>query len=236
MLEVKHIDVYYGKVQALYDVSLHVDNHEIISIIGANGAGKSTIMKTIMGLNRPSKGEITFDNRVISTLPTHKVVGSGIVLIPEGREIFPKLSVMTNLEMGAYSQNYTKAEFKQHVDSMFELFPRLEERSKQEAGTLSGGEQQMLTIARGLMSDPKLLMLDEPSLGLAPVIVEDMFNAIVRIHEVRKIPIVLVEQNAFMALMISDRGYVLENGHMVMDDKSSLLMDDAGVKSAYLGG
>ena len=236
MLEIKHIDVYYGKVQALFDVSLHVKDDEIISIIGANGAGKSTMMKTIMGLNKPAAGEIAFDNKIISTIPTHKIVHDRIVLIPEGREIFPKLSVMTNLEMGAYSRNYTKTEYNQCVESMFDMFPRLKERAKQEAGTLSGGEQQMLTIARGLMNQPKLLMLDEPSLGLAPVVVEEVFKIIKRIHKERNIPVILVEQNAFMALMISDRGYVLENGHMVMDGKSSILMKDEGVKKAYLGG
>lgn len=236
MLSISNIDVFYGKVQALFGVSLEVNDDEIISIIGANGAGKSTIMKTIMGLNKPANGQITYNGKVISNTSTHNIVRSSIVLIPEGREIFPKLSVLSNLEMGAYSRKYTKAEFKQHIDSMYELFPRLKEREKQQAGTLSGGEQQMLTIARGLMSGPQLLMLDEPSLGLAPVIVEEMFNTIVRIHKERKIPIILVEQNAFMALSIADRGYVLENGRISMNGPSSMLLNDPGVKSAYLGG
>ena len=236
MLNVEKIDVYYGKVQALFDVSLHVEVGEIISIIGANGAGKSTIMKTIMGINRPQRGTITLESRPISGLHTHRIVRENVVLIPEGREIFPKLSVADNLEMGAYSRAYSKADYNAHVEAMYDLFPRLRERAKQQAGTLSGGEQQMLTIARGLMSDPKLLMLDEPSLGLAPVIVDDMFDVIVRIHKERNIPIILVEQNAFMALSISDRGYVLENGHIAMEGPSEMLLNDPGVKSAYLGG
>lgn len=236
MLKVNGIDVYYGKVQALFDVSIEVGDHEIVSIIGANGAGKTTLMKSIMGINRPKKGSIEYNGTVISGIPAHKVVGHKIVYVPEGREIFPNMTVQENLEMGAYSVKMSKAELARHLEEQYEIFPRLKERAKQKAGSMSGGEQQMLAIARGLMSDPELLMLDEPSLGLAPVIVDDMFDVIVRVNKVRNIPIAIVEQNAFMAMSISDRTYVLEVGSLAASGDSKKLMDSDDIKKAYLGG
>ncbi len=236
MLDVKNIDVYYGKVQALFQVSFHVDDGEIVSIIGSNGAGKSTLMKTIMGINTPDKGTIEFLGKRIDHKRTDTIVKEGVVYIPEGREIFPGMTVYDNLRMGAYSCSYTKSQLKQAFDEAFEMFPRLRERQKQLAGSLSGGEQQMLAIARGLLSNPKIIMFDEPSLGLAPVIVEEMFDIIVKINQTRKIPIVLVEQNAYMAMEVSHRTYVLDVGHMKVDGISSVLMDSPEIKAAYLGG
>lgn len=236
ILTLDNIDVYYGEVQALFGVSIDVFDGEIVSIIGSNGAGKTTTMRSIMGLRHPKKGTITFNDTEIHKLPTHKVVDKGIVYVPEGRLVFPDLSVEVNLEMGAYSKNYTKAELAAKMEEQFELFPRLKERRTQLAGSLSGGEQQMLAIARGLMSDPKLIMFDEPSLGLAPVIVDDVFNVIVRINKEKNIPILLVEQNAFMALSISDRTYVLENGVITASGKSSELIESDDIRKAYLGG
>ncbi len=236
ILSLEGIDVYYGEVQALFDVSIDVFDGEIVSIIGSNGAGKTTTMRSIMGLRSPKKGKITFDGQEIHKLPTHKIVDKGIVYVPEGRLVFPDLSVEVNLEMGAYSRNYSKAEMQQMMEEQFDLFPRLKERRNQLAGSLSGGEQQMLAIARGLMSDPKLIMFDEPSLGLAPVIVDDVFNVIVRINKEKNIPILLVEQNAFMALSISNRTYVLENGVITSSGKSSDLIESDEIRKAYLGG
>lgn len=236
LLSVNGIDVFYGKVQALFDVSFHLDEKEIVSIIGANGAGKTTLMNTIMGVNKPKKGKIEYKGQLISTLPVHRVVRNEIVYVPEGREIFMDMSVRENLVMGAYTRKFSKSEMNQHLDSMYEIFPRLKEREKQLAGSMSGGEQQMLAIARGLMSDPKILMLDEPSLGLAPVIVDDMFDVIVRVNRERGIPIVIVEQNAFMAMSISARTYVLEVGKVVAEGESANLMESPAIKKAYLGG
>ncbi|MEY8355839.1 ABC transporter ATP-binding protein [Lachnospiraceae bacterium 54-53] len=236
MLKVNGIDVYYGKVQALSDISIEVGDREIVSIIGANGAGKTTLMKTIMGINKPRKGTVEYKGKVISGLPPHHVVSRKIVYVPEGREIFPNMTVQENLEMGAYSVKLSKAEMERHLEEQYSVFPRLKERAKQKAGSMSGGEQQMLAIARGLMSDPELLMLDEPSLGLAPVVVDDMFDVIVRVNKVRNIPIAIVEQNAFMAMSISDRTYVLEVGNLAASGKSSVLMDSDEIKKAYLGG
>lgn len=236
MLKVNGIDVYYGKVQALFDISIEVGDQEIVSIIGANGAGKTTLMKSVMGINKPKKGTIEYNGKIISGLPPHKVVSKKIVYVPEGREIFPNMTVRENLEMGAYSVKISKTEMERHLEEQYDIFPRLKERAKQKAGSMSGGEQQMLAIARGLMSDPKLLMLDEPSLGLAPVIVDDMFDVIVRVNKVRNIPIAIVEQNAFMAMSISDRTYVLEVGNLVAGGESKVLMDSADIKKAYLGG
>jgi len=236
MLKVNNIDVFYGKVQALFGVSLEIGDNEIVSIIGANGAGKTTLMKTIMGINQVKSGTIEYNGRIINNLPPHKIVNQKIVYIPEGREVFSTMTVVENLEMGAYSIKTTKKEMEQRLESMYELFPRLKERRTQLAGSLSGGEQQMLAIARGLMSDPHLLLLDEPSLGLAPVIVDDMFDIIVRINKDRKIPIAIVEQNAYMAMSISSRTYVLENGHIVTGGDSKALLDSPEIKKAYLGG
>lgn len=236
MLKVNGIDVFYGKVQALFNVSIEVGENEIVSIIGANGAGKTTLMKSIMGINKPRNGTIEYKGEVISGMPSHKVVHKKIVYVPEGREIFPNMTVQENLEMGAYSITLSKKEMERHLEEQYEIFPRLKERAKQKAGSMSGGEQQMLAIARGLMSDPELLMLDEPSLGLAPVIVDDMFDVIVRVNQVRKIPIIIVEQNAFMAMSISNRTYVLEVGNLVTSGNSKELMDSDEIKKAYLGG
>ena len=236
MLKVNGIDVFYGKVQSLFNVSIEVGDNEIVSIIGANGAGKTTLMKTIMGLNHPKKGTIEYNGEVISGLPVHKVVSKKIVYVPEGREIFPNMTVRENLEMGAYSVNISKSQLESRLEEQYEIFPRLKERDKQKAGSMSGGEQQMLAIARGLMCQPELLMLDEPSLGLAPVIVDDMFDVIVRINKMRKIPIAIVEQNAFMAMSISNRTYVLEVGNLVARGESKVLMDSDDIKKAYLGG
>ena len=236
MLRVNGIDVFYGKVQSLFNVSIEVGDNEIVSIIGANGAGKTTLMKSIMGLNRHKKGTIEYNGEIISGLPVHKVVAKKIVYVPEGREIFPNMTVRENLEMGAYSVNISKSQLESRLEEQYEIFPRLKERDKQKAGSMSGGEQQMLAIARGLMSQPELLMLDEPSLGLAPVIVDDMFDVIVRINQMRKIPIAIVEQNAFMAMSISDRTYVLEVGNLVAGGESKTLMDSDDIKKAYLGG
>lgn len=236
MIKINGIDVYYGKVQALFDISIEVGDNEVVSIIGANGAGKTTLMKSIMGINKPKKGTIEYNGTVISGLPPHKVVHQKIVYVPEGREIFPNMTVQENLEMGAYSVSMSKSAMTSHLNEQYEIFPRLKERAKQKAGSMSGGEQQMLAIARGLMSDPKVLMLDEPSLGLAPVIVDDMFDVIVSINKIKQIPIVIVEQNAFMAMSISNRTYVLEVGNLVASGDSKTLMDSDDIKKAYLGG
>lgn len=235
MLKVENVDVYYGKVQALFNISIDIDSDSIVSIIGSNGAGKSTLMKTIMGINKPRKGRILFCDSPFHHLHTHEIVKRGVIYVPEGRLIFPDLSIRENLEMGAYSKRLAKKELNDKIEEMYALFPVLKTRSAQLAGSLSGGEQQMVAIARGLMSDPKILMLDEPSLGLAPVIVDEMFEIIVRINREKKIPILLVEQNAFMALQVSAKSYVLENGHIKYQGKSSELLDSPEVKKAYLG-
>lgn len=236
MLKVENIDVYYGKVQALFGVNFEVGSNEIVSIIGSNGAGKSTLMKTIMGLNKPSTGSIHFNGEKIDGMKTNKIVEKRLVYIPEGREVFPKMTVRDNLIMGAYSRKYTSSKLNQKLEEMFEIYPRLKERQNQLAGSMSGGEQQMLAIARGLMNEPKLVMFDEPSLGLSPLIVEEMFDTIVRIKNNMNIPIVIVEQNAFMAMSISDRTYILEVGHMTGQGNSNELMNSSEVKKAYLGG
>ncbi len=236
MLKVNGINSYYGSIHAIYDVSIHVKAGEIVSIIGANGAGKSTMMKSIMGFVKPKTGSIEFEGTSITGIDTSKIVSKGIVYVPEGRYIFPDMSVNDNLLMGAYSKKFTSKEMDSLFEEMYEMFPRLRERRHQFGGTLSGGEQQMLAIARGLMSKPKLLMLDEPSLGLAPIIVSEVFDTIERIRVERNIPIILVEQNAFKALSISDRGYVLENGVVTLTGKSSDLLHDEKVKLAYLAG
>lgn len=236
MLKVNNINVYYGKVEALFNVSFEVDDDEIVSLIGANGAGKTTLMKTIVGINRTGQGSIEYNGKAIHNQKPHKSIYDGIVYVPEGREVFPQMTVLENLEMGAFSKRYSKGEMADHVAEVYDLFPRLKERSKQAAGTMSGGEQQMLAIGRGMMSNPKLLMFDEPSLGLAPVIVDEMFRAIIQINEMKKTPIVIAEQNAFMAMGISNRTYVLEVGHVVNHGKSSVLLDSPEIKKAYLGG
>jgi branched-chain amino acid transport system ATP-binding protein len=236
MLKVENIDVYYGKVQALFGVNFEVGKDEIVSIIGSNGAGKSTLMKTIMGINKPATGTIHFNGEQISGMKTNKIVEKRLVYIPEGREVFPKMSVKDNLVMGAYSRKYSSAQLNLKLEEMFEIYPRLKERQSQMAGSMSGGEQQMLAIARGLMSEPKMVMFDEPSLGLSPLIVDEMFDTIVKIKRTMNIPIVIVEQNAFMAMSISDRTYIIEVGNITGQGKSKELMDSPEIKKAYLGG
>jgi branched-chain amino acid transport system ATP-binding protein len=236
MLKINNIDVFYGKVQALFDVSLEINEHDIVSIIGANGAGKSTLLKSIVGLCKPRRGSIEFQGASISGIETQNIVRKGIVYVPEGREVFPQMSVHENLEMGAYYKNYSRFEMEKALVEAYDLFPCLKERSKQQAETLSGGEQQMLAVARGLMSDPKLIMFDEPSLGLAPILVDEVFEAIVSINKTRNIPVIIVEQNAYVAMTISSSTYVLEVGHVVQSGGSQELLNSPQIKRAYLGG
>ena len=237
MLKVNGVDSFYGKVQVLHDLSIQVGEQSIVSIIGANGAGKTTLMKTIVGALKPNKGNIQFCSKDITKLPTHKIVLEGITYVPEGRKIFPELTVQENLEMGAYvRKGLSKTQLNNELEELYDIFPRLKERIKQLGGTLSGGEQQMLAIARGLMRQPKLLMLDEPSLGLAPIIVDEVFSAITRINKERKLPILLVEQNAYAAMEISDFTYVLELGRITQSGKSQDLLHSEEIINAYLGG
>lgn len=236
MLKVNNINTFYGAVHAIHDISIEVHEGDIVSVIGANGAGKSTLMKSIMGIVRPKTGSIEFLGEDITSKGTAKIVRDGIVYVPEGRYIFPTISVADNLLMGAYSQKFSAKTINALMEEMFEMFPRLKERRKQLGGTLSGGEQQMLAIARGLMSNPKLIMFDEPSLGLAPIIVSEVFDTIVKIKEEKKIPIVLVEQNAYKALSISNKCYILENGKITLSGNSEELIHDDGVRKAYLAG
>lgn len=236
MLEVKKLNAAYGKVHVLHDVDLWVGEQEIVSIIGANGAGKSTLMRNIMGVYRPKSGEVIFEGESLTKLKTDQIVAKGVVYVPEGREVFPTLTVEDNLEMGAFSKNYSAAKYKDLLEEMYSIYPRLKDRRRQLAGSLSGGEQQMLAIARGLMSEPKLIMFDEPSLGLAPVIVDEMFDVIQKINKEKHLPVILVEQNAFAALSISNRCYVLENGVVKAEGDSKELMNSPDIKKAYLGG
>lgn len=237
MLEVKDIDVGYGEIQVLHKVSLRLDADEIVAIIGANGAGKTTLIRSIMGLVKVQSGSIEYgDGITLSKMSTHKIARAGITCVPEGRHIFPRLSVQDNLEMGAYSRKITKAEYEKNLEEVYVTFPRLKERCKQPGGTLSGGEQQMLAIGRGMMNNPRILLLDEPSLGLAPIVVDEMFDCILNIKKVHKIPILLVEQNAYSALEISAKAYVLELGHIVQHGPSQQLLGDEAVIKAYLGG
>lgn len=233
MLEVKNLEVNYGAIKAVQGIDFHINEGEIVTLIGANGAGKTTTMNTIIGIVKASNGEILFEGKDISKLSSSAIVKSGIALSPEGRQIFPRMTVYENLEMGAYSIH--KKYIKEGIEQAYSLFPRLQEREKQIAGTLSGGEQQMLAVARALMSKPKLLMLDEPSLGLAPIVVEDIFRLILRIRKMGT-TVLLVEQNARMALSISDRGYVLETGKIVLTNESKKLLADPKVIDAYFGG
>lgn len=234
LLEVKDLHTSYGAIKAVQGISFSVEEGEIVTLIGSNGAGKSTTLNTIAGLVPRSSGEIWFDGENISALDSAQKVKRGIALSPEGRQVFPNLSVESNLHLGGYTLK-DKSRMEQGFEQAYKLFPRLEERKKQLAGTLSGGEQQMLAVARALMAFPKLLMLDEPSLGLAPIIVQDIFGLIKRINEMGT-TILLVEQNARMALSISDRGYVLETGRIVLSDTGGRLADNDRVREAYLGG
>ena len=234
MLDVLELDVFYGAVHALKGVSLKAEQGEIVTLIGANGAGKTTLLRAISGLVPARAGYIAFEKRSISKLAPHEIVGLGISHAPEGRMVFANLSVEVNLELGAYLR-HDRAGVRDDQRKVFELFPRLEERRKQSAGTLSGGEQQMLAIGRALMSRPRLLLLDEPSLGLAPLLVREIFRTIREINA-RGVTVLLVEQNAHMALSIAGRGYVLETGRVRLEDRASALLENQEVKSAYLGG
>lgn len=233
MLELKHVDTYYGNIQALRDVSLHINDGEIVTLIGANGAGKSTTLMTICGINRPRSGEILWNDKPIQAMPPHEIVSLGISQVPEGRLIFPDLSVAENLELGAFLRR-DQAEIRSDLDYVYSLFPILAQRRKQTGGTLSGGEQQMLAISRALMARPKLLLLDEPSLGLAPIIIQQIFSIIQRVNDTGT-TVFLVEQNANQALKIADRGYVMENGRIVMEDTAKALLESPEVRKAYLG-
>lgn len=230
MLQIENLEVFYGLIKALKGVSLHIEEHEIITLIGSNGAGKTSTLKAIIQ-NVKTKGTIKFFGADITKVPTHKIIRRGIALVPEGRQVFTNLSVEENLRMGAYHNDENFATMKER---MYQLFPRLKERYKQMAGTMSGGEQQMLAIARALMSEPKLLMLDEPSLGLAPKVVGELFEIIQNLRE-KGITVFLVEQNAFGALRIANRAYVLENGTIVLKDKAQNLLDNPEIKKRYLG-
>ena len=231
MLKIDNLVFNYGKIQALKGVSFEVQQGEILSIVGANGAGKSTLLKCISGLLKPQSGEVSYDGEVLPRT-ANAVVAKGIAMVPEGRWIFPNLTVEENLLMGGYlSKNRGEG-----LERAYSMFKRLKERRSQRAGTMSGGEQQMLAIARGLMSDPAMVMLDEPSLGLAPVIVDDVFDVIHNINSVKKLPVILVEQNAYMALSISNRCYVLENGRIAHSGKSSELIQSDVIRETYLGG
>ena len=232
LLQVEDINVYYGAIHAIKGISFEVYPDEIVTLIGANGAGKSTTLNTIAGLLRPRSGRIILEGKDLTTIPASRIVSQGMALCPEGRRIFQQMTVRENLEMGGYTR--PKSEIPASLEEMFTRFPRLKEREKQIAGTLSGGEQQMLAMARALMSKPKLLMLDEPSMGLAPILVEQIFDIIKELHEAG-VTILLVEQNAQMALSIADRAYVLETGRIAMTGEASALLKNDDVRKAYLG-
>ena len=233
MLKVNDINVYYGSIHAIKGVSFEVNKGEIVTLIGANGAGKSTILNTVSGLLRSKTGSITFIDKPISNIVPHKIVAAGLAQVPEGRRVFLGMTVEENLEMGAFTRK--TSEISDSLDDVYVRFPRLKERRKQIAGTLSGGEQQMLAMGRALMSKPELLMLDEPSMGLAPILVEQIFDIIKELNAAGT-TILLVEQNAQMALSIADRGYVLETGKIVTSAKAADLLNNDAVKKAYLGG
>jgi branched-chain amino acid transport system ATP-binding protein len=233
MLKVNEIHTSYGAIKALHGVYMEINIGELVCVIGANGAGKSTLMKSIIGLTPVEEGKIIFEGQDITRLKTYKIAQKGISLVPEGRLLFSDLSVMENLIMGSYTR--PQKEMKGELSTIFELFPRLQERIKQKAGTLSGGEQQMLAIARALMSNPRLLVLDEPSLGLAPRVVSDIFDTISRLNKENKLTILLVEQNANMAFSIASRGYVMKTGKILVEGTTAELRENSDVKTAYLG-
>ena len=231
MLQVDQIHTYYGHVHALKGISIEVNQGEVVTLIGSNGAGKSTTLKTISGLLHPAKGEIRFNENKISTKPAHEIVKLGVVQSPEGRRVFPRMSVLENLEMGAFSHGKPS---KETLERVYGLFPRLRERVSQKAGTLSGGEQQMLAIGRALMANPTLLLLDEPSMGLSPILVEQIFAIIQEINQ-QGTTVLVVEQNALMALAVAHRGYVLQTGSIVLSDTGQALLGNDMVRKAYLG-
>ena len=233
MLELNEVHTYYGNIHALKGVSMTVAEGEIVTVIGSNGAGKSTMLRTIQGILRPKKGTILLEGEALEKLPPHKIVERGISQSPEGRLIFPRMTVRENLEMGAYSRK-DKAGIAQDFEWVFKLFPRLKERINQKGGTLSGGEQQMLAIGRAMMAHPRIMLLDEPSMGLSPILVEQIFETIVELNK-QGTTILLVEQNARMALSIANRGYVLQTGEIILHDTSAKLKEDPMVQKSYLG-
>jgi len=233
LLELENVHTYYGQIHALKGVSLTVEKGEIVTLIGANGAGKSTLLKTTSGLLRPSQGSIILDGKDLTQYPPHEIVAKGVVQVPEGRRVFGRLTVTENLEMGAFAISDQKL-IKENLERVLNLFPRLKERCKQVSGTLSGGEQQMLAMGRALMANPRVLLLDEPSMGLAPVLVDGIFDTIRQLHA-EGTTILLVEQNARMALQVAGRGYVLQSGAIVLSDKAENLRQNEMVREAYLG-
>ena len=233
MLKIRGLDFSYGDLKVLWDVDLDVREGEVVTVVGANGAGKSTLLKNISRLVRPGSGSLSFNGTDLTGLEAHDVVGLGVVQVPEGRKIFPQMTVLENLRMGSFLE-HARRKRGENLERVFSLFPRLKERERQLGGTLSGGEQQMLAIARGLMSDPKLLLLDEPSLGLSPLLVKSIFEIITEIRK-QGVTILLVEQNVFQSLKIANRGYVLETGRVVLQDAGPALLNDEHVKKAYLG-
>lgn len=238
MLTIKNVNTFYGKVHALKNISLHLAEKEIVALIGANGAGKTTILNTLSGVTPSQSGSIFFSGESVESLPPDRLVKIGISQVPEGRQVFKGLTVAENLELGAYlrfSAREPKEQIKRDITRMYELFPRLEERKKQMAGTLSGGEQQMLAIGRALMAKPKLLLLDEPSMGLAPLVVQEIFAVIERLRKDEGTTVLLVEQNAKAALKMADRGYVLETGKIILEGNANDLLENPEVQRAYLG-
>ena len=233
MLEVKDLEVYYGVIQAIKGISFHVDEGEVIALIGANGAGKTTTLQTITGMLNAKAGSILFEGEELTKIPGHKIVSMGMAHVPEGRRVFAQLSVLENLKLGAYTRK-DKDEIEESLQRVYKSFPRLEERKNQLAGTLSGGEQQMLAMGRALMSKPRIILMDEPSMGLAPIFVEEIFNIIKEVSA-SGTTVLLVEQNAKKALSIADRAYVLETGKVVLEGKASDLMENESIKKAYLG-
>ena len=233
MLEVKDLNVYYGMIHAIKGISFEVIEGEVIALIGANGAGKTTILHTISGLISPKSGQILFQDKDLTKLPAHKVVGLGMAQVPEGRRVFAQMTVLQNLRMGAFTRS-DRGEVEAALETVYKRFPRLEERKNQPAGTLSGGEQQMLAMGRALMSHPKIILMDEPSMGLSPILVNEIFDIIRSVNETGT-TVLLVEQNAKKALMIADRAYVLETGKIVQSGDAKELMDDPAIRKAYLG-
>jgi branched-chain amino acid transport system ATP-binding protein len=233
MLEVKNVDVLYGDVQVLWDVSFNVQKGEIVALIGANGSGKTTCLNTVSSILKPRKGSVMYEGQPLHTRAPHDLVGLGIAHVPEARRLFPEMTVKENLLLGALTPEAKKAR-PEMLEKVYGIFPRLKEREKQAAGTMSGGEQQMCAIARGLMSKPRLLMLDEPSLGLSPILVTDIFRVITEVHDAG-VTVLLIEQSVFKTLGIADRAYVLENGRVVLEGKGKDLLNDEHVKKAYLG-
>jgi branched-chain amino acid transport system ATP-binding protein len=233
MLELNDVHTYYGNIHALKGISLRVEKGEIVTLIGSNGAGKSTTLRTIQGINRPRSGTILLEGEALEKLPPHEIAFRGVAQSPEGRMIFPRMTVLENLEMGAYARN-SKVGFNDDLEHVFSLFPRLKERTHQKGGTLSGGEQQMLAMGRALMAHPRILLLDEPSMGLAPILVELIFDIIKKLNE-EGTTILLVEQNALMALSIAHRGYVIQTGEITLTDKAEKLKNNEMVQKSYLG-